>query len=143
MIEEEREAMRRKSRSDGVVRLEPAYRDDRGVITDILDGVPVECVTLLSSRKGAVRGNHYHKKTTQYAYVLEGRYQLFTQRVGQKVRARVVKRGDLVVTPPNQRHAFVALEDSWMIACAHGPRSGRSFEGDTYRLETPISGRSK
>lgn len=126
--------------NNGVVRLKSVFRDRRGVITDILDGVPVECVTLLSSKKGAVRGNHYHKRTTQYAYILEGRYRLYTQRSGERVCARVVKKGDLVVNPPNERHAFVAIVDSCMIACAHGPRSGRSFEGDTYRLETPISG---
>ncbi len=117
-----------------------AFRDGRGVITDILDGVPVECVTIITSKKGAVRGNHYHKKTTQYAYILKGKFRLCTQRARGKVQARVVKQGDLVVNPPNERHAFVALEDSLMIACAHGPRAGRSFEGDTYRLEVPISG---
>lgn len=131
--------MKGRASRDGIVRLKPAFRDARGVITDILDGVPVECVTLLSSKKGAVRGNHYHKRTIQYAYILEGRYRLYTQQPGGRVRGRVVKKGDLVVTPPNERHAFVALIDSWMIACAHGPRSGRSFEGDTYRLEKPIS----
>ena len=122
-----------------VVRVKPAVIDARGAITDVLDGVPVECVTLLTSRKGSVRGNHYHKKTTQYAYVVRGRFRLFTQRPGQRVRARVVKTGELVVTPPLERHAFVALEDSLLLACAHGPRSGRSFETDTFRLTVPIS----
>jgi quercetin dioxygenase-like cupin family protein len=126
-----------------IERRKSAFRDGRGVITDILDGVPVECVTIITSKKGAVRGNHYHKKTTQYAYVLKGRFRLCTQRAGEKVQARIVKQGDLVVNPPNERHAFVALEDSLMIACAHGPRAGRGFEGDTYRLEVPISGRSQ
>ena len=122
-----------------VVRRRSANSDRRGTITDILDGIPVECVTLLTSRKGAVRGNHYHKKTTQYAYVLEGRFKVFSQRDGRKVDSRVVKTGELVITPPMERHAFVALEDSLLIACAHGPRSGRSYEADTYRLGTPIS----
>jgi len=40
----------------------------------------------------------------------------------------------------SERHAFVALEHSTMLACAHGPRVGRSYEADTYRLEKPISG---
>lgn len=123
-----------------VTRPKPATTDRRGTITDILDGVPVECVTLLTSKKGAVRGNHYHKKTTQYAYVLEGRFRVFTQQVGQRVRFRVVKKGELVVTPPRERHAFVALEDSVLLACAHGPRAGRSYEADTYRLQVPIAG---
>lgn len=124
-----------------VVRPKPAFKDSRGRIIDILDGVPVECVTLLTSKKGAVRGNHYHKKTTQYAFVLEGKLRLYTQHPGQPVRTRVISAGDLVVTPPKERHAFVALEDSVLLACAHGPRAGRSYEADTYRLDEPISGR--
>ena len=123
-----------------VVKPRPAFKDSRGLIIDILDGVPVECVTLLTSRRGAVRGNHYHKKTTQYAYVLEGKLRLYTQQPGRPVRTRVITAGDLVVTPPKERHAFVALEDSVLLACAHGPRAGRSYEADTYRLDEPISG---
>ena len=122
-----------------VIRVKAAVADRRGTITDVLDGTRVECVTLVTSKKGAVRGNHYHKKTTQYTYVLEGRFRLFTQRVGRPVQSRVVKAGELVVTPPLERHAFVALEDSLLIACAHGPRAGRSYESDTYRLDVPIS----
>ena len=122
-----------------VIRVKPAVADRRGTITDVLDGTRVECVTLVTTKKGAVRGNHYHKKTTQYTYVLEGRFRLFTQRVGRPVQSRVVKAGELVVTPPLERHAFVALEDSLLIACAHGPRAGRSYESDTYRLDVPIS----
>ena len=122
-----------------VTHLKPASRDARGLITDILDGVPVECVTILSSKRGAVRGNHYHKKTTQYAYVVKGRFRLHTQTPGGRVRSGVVKAGDLVTTPPGERHAFVALVDSLLIACAHGPRAGRSYESDTFRLEAPLA----
>jgi quercetin dioxygenase-like cupin family protein len=122
-----------------VIRVKPAVADRRGTITDVLDGTRVECVTLVTSKKGAVRGNHYHKKTTQYTYVLRGRFRLLTQRGKGRVQSRVVKAGDLVVTPPLERHTFVALEDSLLIACAHGPRAGRSYESDTYRLSVPLA----
>ena len=121
-----------------IVKPKTAFKDRRGAIVDILDGVPVECVTILSTKRGAVRGNHYHRRTTQYAYVLEGKFKLYTQHPGQRVRTRVVRRGELVVTPPHERHAFVALENSVLIACAHGPRSGQSYETDTYRLAVPL-----
>ena len=29
-----------------------------------------DAVTLIKSKKGAVRGNHYHKETTQFSYIL-------------------------------------------------------------------------
>lgn len=121
-----------------VTRVKPVHKDHRGVITDILDDVPVECVTILSTKKGAVRGNHYHKKTTQYVYVVDGRFRLYTQSPGEPVRRRVVGRGYLVVTPPHERHAFLALEDSVIIACAHGPRIGAQYEADTFRLTQPL-----
>lgn len=123
-----------------VARLKSASKDARGVITDILDGTPVESVTMLTCRRGSIRGNHFHKKTTQYTYVLEGRFRMFSQVPGGKVRTQVVRAGDLVTTPPRERHAFVALTDSLLIACAHGPRSGKSYESDTYRLEVPLTG---
>ena len=124
-----------------VERRKPAFQDARGVITDILDGVRVECVTVLGTRKGAVRGNHYHKKTTQYLYVLAGRFQAFEQRAGGPVKRRLLKAGDLWITPPRVRHAVLALEDGMLVACAHGPRAGKDYENDTYRLDVQLVAR--
>jgi len=124
-----------------IARPKTAHKDARGMIVDILDGIPVECVTILSSKRGSVRGNHYHKKTIQYTYVLNGRLKLYVQNPGQRIRTRLVRQGDLIITPPLERHALEAIEDSVIIACAHGPRSGRSYEADTYRLDPPISGK--
>ncbi len=121
-----------------VVRRGPAHEDDRGIIIDILEDDQVECVTLLTSKKGAVRGNHYHLKTTQYTYVLSGTMHVVEQAPGRPPEERVLEAGDLLVTPPPVRHAFVALEDTTFIACAHGPRRGKQYEDDTYRLEVPL-----
>src|SRR3972149_4368027 len=99
-----------------VERRKPVFKDARGVITDVLDSVPVECVTVLKTRKGAVRGNHYHKKTTQYLYVLTGRFQVFERRPGGPVERRLLRPGDILITPPWVGHAVVAL--------AGGPRAG-------------------
>jgi quercetin dioxygenase-like cupin family protein len=124
-----------------VERRKPTFQDARGVITDVLDGVRVECVTVLSTRKGAVRGNHYHKKTTQYLYVLAGRFRVFEQHAGGPVERRLLKAGDLLITPPRVRHAILALEDGTLVACAHGPRVGKDYENDTYRLDVPLVAR--
>ena len=55
----------------------------------------------------------------------------------------VVTRGDLVITPPLERHAFRALADAELIAFCSGPRAGSQYETDTFKLEVPISGRSR
>jgi quercetin dioxygenase-like cupin family protein len=121
-----------------VVRRKPAHRDARGVILDILENDAVECVTILTSKRGAVRANHYHKKTTQYTYVIDGKIRVLEQRGNGRIERRVLKPGDLLTTPPWVKHAVVAIEDSTLIACAHGPRRGKNYEDDTYRLDPPL-----
>lgn len=122
-----------------VVHKIPDYIDERGEITDIIDRMDVNSITILSTKKGMVRGNHYHKKTTQYSYIIKGKFELFTQNVGEEIQSKIIEKGDLVVSLPNERHAFKALEDSLMMACCKGPRAGKQYEEDTYRLEVPIS----
>lgn len=126
-----------------IIRRKAAHKDARGTITDVLENNRVECVTMLTTVKGGVRGNHYHKKTTQYTYIMKGRVRVFTQVVGERVQQRLMRAGDLLITPPKTRHAFVALEDSVYIACAHGPRRSTEYESDTYRLEVPLYPRPK
>jgi len=56
---------------------------------------------------------------------------------GRPVEQRVLKAGDLWITPPRARHAILALEEGTFVACARGPRAGKDYENDTYRL--PVS----
>ena len=107
-----------------VERRKPVFRDKRGVITDILQRIDIDSITVITSKKGAVRGNHFHKKTTQYAYVLEGKFRMFTQEKNGEIAQNVVKEGDFITTPPWEKHAFMALEDSVLLACFLGPRRG-------------------
>jgi quercetin dioxygenase-like cupin family protein len=126
-----------------VERRKPVFRDKRGVITDILQRIDIDSITVITSKKGAVRGNHFHKKTTQYAYVLEGKFRMFTQEKNGEIAQNVVKEGDFITTPPWEKHAFMALEDSVLLACFLGPRRGHDYEDDTYRLDVPLTGRPR
>jgi len=115
-----------------------AFSDERGVIIDILTKAPVEYATLITSRKGAVRGNHYHKDTIQYLYVLEGRLRVVVQMSGEKPEEAILERGDLVVNAPHERHAFEAITDASFLVLTRGPRGGENFEQDTFRLDVPL-----
>lgn len=121
-----------------ITRIKPVYKDARGVITDLHDGEPVNALTTVTCRTGAIRGNHYHKHTTQFTYVLTGRLRFLAQNEGGPVERRVVRAGDLITSLPRERHAFEALEDSVLLAFCHGPRAGRNYENDTYRLAEPL-----
>jgi quercetin dioxygenase-like cupin family protein len=114
------------------------FSDDRGQITDIIENQPVDSITLLSTKKDAIRGNHYHAETTQYLYILEGSCNYHSQKDDAAATVEIATKGDLIITPPLEHHAFEALEDSLFLAFCHGPRGGTQYETDTFRLENPL-----
>jgi len=116
----------------------PSFTDGRGVIMDVLVKQPIEYVTIISSHKGAVRGNHYHRDTTQWLYLLEGRLRLLSQLPGEPVHEAVLEKGDLIVNVPMESHAMIALEDARFLVFTRGPRGGENYEDDTYRLAVPL-----
>jgi len=117
---------------------EISFEDDRGIIKDILIHEPVDAITLIQSKKGVVRGNHFHKDTTQWVYVLSGKLQYLTQKENEPVIEQLVNSGDLIVAEPMEKHALIATEDTEFFVFTKGPRGGDSYEDDTYRLVTPL-----
>jgi hypothetical protein len=54
------------------------------------------------------------------------------------VRRKIAEVGDLVFTGFNEAHALRALEPSEIMVFTRGPRGGRNYETDTYRLEEKL-----
>ena len=121
-----------------IARPQFAHQDQRGEITDILVKEEIQSVTLITSVKGATRGNHYHEKTFQWVYVLQGRLRLLTQMPDASMDSAILEKGDLAMTMPLERHAIEALEDSIFLVFTRGPRGGGDYEKDTYRLSEPL-----
>jgi quercetin dioxygenase-like cupin family protein len=109
------------------------FEDGRGVIQDLLI-TPLDAVTQIFTRKGAIRGNHYHQHTTQWTYVVSGRLRMVTSR-GED---HVYEPGEMVCDLPGVAHAWQALEDTTVLVFTRGPRSGVDYESDTERLEVPL-----
>jgi oxalate decarboxylase/phosphoglucose isomerase-like protein (cupin superfamily) len=114
------------------------HSDDRGCIIDLVENQNINAITYISFTKGAVRANHYHKKTTQWNYVTSGSVKLVTQINNGEINEMILKPGDLVVTVPMEKHAILGLEDAEMLVFTEGPRGGKEYESDTFRLETPL-----
>ena len=114
--------------------LSTSFKDERGEITDILQHVPVDSVTLITCKKGAIRANHYHKESIQYSYVLSGEMIAYSQSPEERVERRHLFEGDMLESPPMERHALHAVKDSVLIIITKGPRGGGSYEDDTYRI---------
>ena len=103
------------------------FEDERGIIQDLLG--PVDAVTEIYTRKGHVRGNHYHPRTVQWTYVIEGEL-LISHSGEEKTRGP----GSFFFEPPGEPHAWKALLDTRVLVFTQGPRSGENYESDTVRL---------
>lgn len=111
------------------------FEDERGVIQDLLG--PVDAVTVIFTKAGAVRGNHVHEKTIQWTYICTGK--LTTAYIDDDgVHLTTALPGDLVTEPAGIPHAWKAVEDTTVLVFTKGPRSGEAYESDTKRLGTPI-----
>ena len=117
-----------------VMKIKSVVEDERGKIVDILVNEAIDHVNLISFKKGAVRGNHYHKKSAHYNFVLSGTLKLLTKVPREKIKNRIVASGELVFISPMERHTLIALEDSEILVFTRGPRGGKNYEKDTYRL---------
>ena len=115
-----------------------SFEDDRGTIKDVLIRQPIDAITIIRSKKGVVRGNHFHKDTTQWVYAQSGQLRSLTQKDNEPVVEQIVNPGDLLVAEPWEKHVLVAIEDSEFFVFTRGPRGGDSYEDDTFRLETPL-----
>lgn len=122
-----------------IIRKKINFTDARGTITDIFVNSPKDHATVITSKKGAVRGNHYHKKTVQYDFVLSGRLTVFTKKInGKKIYRNELKAYDLAIHQPEEIHTLVADEDSVFLAFADGVRGGEKYENDTFRVSEPL-----
>jgi quercetin dioxygenase-like cupin family protein len=110
------------------------FEDERGVIQDLLG--PVDSVTHIETRKGAIRGNHVHRNTDQWTYVVSGR--LLSVRWAGRTVEREVGPGQMIAEYRGTAHAWRALEDTACLVFTKGPRSGEGYESDTERLDTPL-----
>jgi quercetin dioxygenase-like cupin family protein len=115
------------------------FEDSRGIIVDLVENRNINAVTFISFTKGSVRANHYHKKTIQWNYLLKGQVKILAQFGSEPVQERVLVPGDLVYTEPMEKHALIGIEDSELLVFTEGPRGGKDYESDTFKLETPLA----
>lgn len=112
--------------------IQDAHVDERGVIQDVLAGT-VDGITRISTKEGAVRGNHVHNRTVQWTYVISGALLMANGKA-----ETVLAAGEIMHHPAGEPHAWKALEDTDCMVFTRGPRYGRGFESDTFRLERPL-----
>jgi len=120
-----------------IKKIKPAFTDERGIISDILEK-DVKHIGIIESKLGSVRGNHYHKKSVQYMYMISGKMEMKTKNMGEnnsEVKLQIIEEGDLITIPANVAHSFKAIEESLFLDITTESRSGTGYEDDTFRIE--------
>lgn len=119
----------------GPVPLETPHADERGAIQSIVN-FPMKNLSIISSRKGAVRSNHYHVTDWHYMYVMKGSFDYYGRPTGSDEKPTVTRVGvgEMVFTPPMEDHATVFLEDTEMLVVSRNPRDQESYERDVRRV---------
>ena len=120
------------------IKIKINHKDSRGVIIDLLEKKKINAITYITQKKGKIRGNHFHKKTIQWNYLIKGKIKIVTKKRNKGVQEMILSRGDLVVTSLNESHAIKAIEYSEYLVFTQGPRGGKEYERDTFRLSEPL-----
>jgi len=117
---------------ESIRHIDPAFTDARGEIHNLFEG-RLEHVALITSKKGTVRANHYHKEDHQFIYLISGAYEAHCCPVSDPANKQVlqVKPGDIVETPAMIAHAQKFTEDSVFLAFTTRQRESGKYEEDT------------
>lgn len=110
--------------------------DERGRI-EKLDRDGKQSVLLITSKKGTVRANHYHKKDSHVSYLIKGKIRYVERAIDDEtepLNENIIEPGQCFYTSPMIAHAMEFLEDSEFIAIS--PRSGNQaeYENDIIRV---------
>lgn len=117
------------------------HQDDRGVIADVFYNTNIEHVAIIKSEPNVIRGNHYHKETTQSMLMTKGSLEYWYKQVDSDEPAKMYlcKVGDLITTEPYEIHALrITDEGNEFVVFSEGKRGGMDYESDTYRVDSII-----
>lgn len=115
------------------------YTDARGCILNLLEQ---SCggVSIIETKAGSRRSDHWHREDGHWLYVLSGRFDYYERPVGstEKPAHRTISQGEMVYTGPNVEHATVFPVDTVLLSMSLRPRDHASHESDVVRLTEPL-----
>lgn len=123
-----------------VVKTKPEFVDERGGITRLVDQdeFPLRSVLWITSKAGAVRANHYHKKDAHYVYCVSGKFRYSEKNMddpSSPLESVILEPGDLVLSRPGIAHSMEFLEDTVFMAFTTETRNQENYEEDTVRIK--------
>lgn len=130
-------------KNNPILPLDAAISDERGGIQPLLSfpEAKIGSAVMITSKKGSVRANHYHKKDWHYCYVVSGAIDYFERPVGnsEEPECTRIKAGQVFYTPPMVEHAMVFVEDTVFLTLGGGTRTSEDYEEDLIRVNLVAS----
>lgn len=116
------------------------HTDGRGFIADIFYKADMNHACYITSVPNSVRGNHYHKFTTQHTFIISGSMEYWYKSLDGPVQMVAAGKGDFITSQPNEIHTYkIGPNGCELIAFTEGPRGGKDYESDTIRVESIIT----
>ncbi len=106
------------------------FEDERGIISNYYFDDSINMIGYVESKKGTMRGNHYHPIQTQKCLLIKGSFISITKDLANKnsvVETRLINEGDLSTIPPYVAHTMVFLEDSIFLNLVNGEREHQNY----------------
>lgn len=118
-----------------IIPIREPFVDERGRILNLID-VPFTSASVITSVKGAVRGNHYHQTDYHYCWLQSGGMAYLHRKAGDRTPPQrwTIKPGQMFYTPPGYEHAMHFTEDSVLFVLARNNREMANYEADTVRV---------
>ena len=116
--------------------LPKGYEDARGIIQPLCD-LNMKSASLIVSKANTWRANHYHKNDWHFIYVLKGSFEYYFKKTNsdEKIKKKIVKKGELLFTGPVVDHAMFYTEETKIIVLSKNPRDQKTYEEDTVRID--------
>ncbi|HSX29567.1 MAG TPA: cupin domain-containing protein [Candidatus Saccharimonadales bacterium] len=89
---------------------------------------PAVFIEVIKTAAGKIRGNHVHQNCNETLHVISGEVELYLLcKEGKHVFKRIMRQGDVVVTPKGTPHALRSLQKSeCVVLFDKDPRSDRA-----------------
>jgi UDP-2-acetamido-2,6-beta-L-arabino-hexul-4-ose reductase len=94
-----------------------SVEDERGTLTEVFKFPHDGQVFCIKMPKGAIRGDHYHKRKTEHFYIVEGSTAIRMRPVGG-AELTVYVLSEVVTVPPNTVHHIQALSNCTVLVWA-------------------------
>jgi dTDP-4-dehydrorhamnose 3,5-epimerase-like enzyme len=123
--------MKKNSKLVEFIKPEFSFIDERGTLNQLVSSGWKQ-INIVTSSKGVIRGNHYHKNNNEAFYIIKGVFKLILEQDNKK-EVYNIKEGDFFIIKPYVCHTFEYIEDTILIALYDkGIKEGKS-KMDTYK----------